>query len=154
MRYQIYKEPPADFLPAMQAAGCYCSYQDKILLVKRQPFKTQGSKWGVPAGKIEKDENPLHAAVRELKEEVGITLTKDSVQEIGTLFIRLEQEFDYIFYMFFTRFLALPPLTLDLSENQEACWTTYHSALQLPLVAAGKEALSHFQTFLESQNLI
>lgn len=144
--YQIFLDPPADFSPSMEAAGCYCSYKDKILLVKRQPFKSQGNKWGVPAGKLEKDEDPTRAVIRELKEEVGLTLTVETLQEMGTLFIRLPTQ-DYIYHMYFTQFSSLPEVVLDLSENQEARWTTLKSALKLPLVAAGKEALAYYQNF-------
>ncbi len=153
--YTIYYTPPADFQPVMEAAGCYCTCEEKILLVKRQPFKTQGNKWGVPAGKLEKNEEPQTAIIRELKEEVGLTVTTDAIQHIKTLFIRLPP-IDYIYHMFFTFFHIQPAIVLDLSENQEAMWASLPLALQLPLMAAGKESLLHYHAYLErcSQTLL
>ena len=68
--YEIFLAPPSDFSPCMEASGVYCECKDKILLVKRQGHKSQANRWGVPAGKLEKNENPLAAAIREFKEEV------------------------------------------------------------------------------------
>jgi ADP-ribose pyrophosphatase len=56
---------------------------NKILLVKqfRYPF---GYIWEIPAGKIEKNENPLKAAKRELLEETGY---KGKFEKIGKFII-------------------------------------------------------------------
>jgi 8-oxo-dGTP pyrophosphatase MutT (NUDIX family) len=149
LNYQVFLSPPSDFKPTMQAAGCYCCCDDHLLLVKRQSFKSQGDKWGVPAGKLEKDENPADTVIRELKEEVGLPLSLENLQHIGTLFIRLPP-IDYIYYMFFTHYPSFPQVIVDLSENQEARWSTLEDALKLPLMAAGAEALLHYRQFLVS----
>lgn len=39
--------------------------------------------WDVPAGKIEKDENPKSAAVRELLERTGYKIEEDYLSEVG-----------------------------------------------------------------------
>lgn len=145
--YQVFLEPPADFSSTMEAAGCYCSCKDTLLLVQRQPFKIQGDRWGVPAGKLEEAEDPLSAVVREMGEEVGIHLMHEQLHEIATLYVRLPTR-DYTFHMFHTRLLHFPEIILDLSENKEARWTTFTEALALPLVAAGKEALLYYKSYL------
>lgn len=153
--YQIFQTPPQNFAPSMEASGCYCRCEDKILLVKRQSFKSQGNKWGVPAGKLEKRENPLAAVIREFFEEVGISLPLEGVQEMCTFFIRIKTHnelttIDYIYHMFCASFDSFPPVILNLDENQEAKWLTLEEALKLPLVAAGKEALFYYQNFLST----
>ena len=145
--YQVYLRPPTSFSPILEASGCYCACADKLLLVKRQPFKSQGNKWGVPGGKLEQNESPLAAVIREIREEVGINLLPDHIFKIKTLYIRLPPD-DYIFHMFYTHLAELPSIALDLSENQEARWSTLQDALRLPLVAAGKEALLYYKSFL------
>ena len=145
--YQIFLQPPSPFNPTMEAAGCYCACRDRLLLVKRQSYKSQGNKWGVPAGKLEKNEDPLSAVIREMREEVGVHLPPESVYQVKTLYIRLPP-IDYIYHMFYTQLAELPPISLDLEENQESCWSTLQEALQLPLVAAGKEALLYYKSFL------
>lgn len=145
--YQVFLDSPSDFNPTMVAAGCYCACKDKILLVKRQSFKSQGNKWGVPAGKLEKNENPLEAIVREMKEEIGVVLRPEDLEHFGLLNVRLPP-IDYIFHMFSTQFLSFPPITLDTAENQQAQWVTLENALELPLMAAGREALLYYKQFL------
>lgn len=45
----------------------------EILLLKRPDVAHQGGLWSYPGGKVEGSEMPLQAAVRELKEETGLT---------------------------------------------------------------------------------
>lgn len=45
---------------------------DKILLVKRAKHLSQGGKWAIPGGYVDRDESIEQAAVRELKEETGL----------------------------------------------------------------------------------
>ncbi|MBI3553101.1 MAG: (deoxy)nucleoside triphosphate pyrophosphohydrolase [Elusimicrobia bacterium] len=47
----------------------------KVLLARRAPHKSQAGLWEFPGGKIEPGETPQHALVRELKEELGLTVT-------------------------------------------------------------------------------
>lgn len=54
----------------------------KILLIRLFRYTTQHEGWEVPAGAIERNEKPLAAAKRELREESGLTST--TWQEIGT----------------------------------------------------------------------
>ena len=45
-----------------------------ILMAERPADKPSGGRWEFPGGKIEADENPHQALVRELREEIGIEL--------------------------------------------------------------------------------
>jgi len=54
---------------------------NEILLQKRSRFKrTNPSKWGICGGKVDLDETPLDAGVRETMEEIGILLNKDELK--------------------------------------------------------------------------
>lgn len=143
----VYFEPPPDFQSKVCVAGCYCEFEDKILLLKRTPHKHQGDTWGVPGGKLDEGEMPRAAAVREVFEEVGISLKEDDLEEIDTMFIRGPLN-DYIFYRFRVRFLKLPAINLSLEEHVEASWLTFEDALKLPLIYGGKEALLNYQKFV------
>lgn len=142
MEYTIFKKPPKGFHPTVEAAGCYCEYKDKILFLRREKSKPQGATWGVPAGKLEKGETPKEAVIREVFEEVGISLEeeKGNLREIGSLYIRLPHV-EYVFHRFAFRFTTLPSLNLALAEHDEARWVTVEEALELPLIAGGIEAL-------------
>jgi 8-oxo-dGTP pyrophosphatase MutT (NUDIX family) len=49
---------------------------NQVLLARRKnnPFKGE---WSIPGGHIEPKEKPIDAAIREIKEECGISLSKD-----------------------------------------------------------------------------
>lgn len=51
------------------------------ILLQRSSFGHQ--LWSLPGGGIEKGENPMHAALRELKEETSVTLTESQIECIG-----------------------------------------------------------------------
>lgn len=69
--------------------GCYISVvgvviingSDEILLQKRSKFKRANpSKWGICGGKVDLDETPLEAGIRETLEEIGILLNKEELK--------------------------------------------------------------------------
>ncbi|HKI60042.1 MAG TPA: (deoxy)nucleoside triphosphate pyrophosphohydrolase [Mariprofundaceae bacterium] len=45
----------------------------EVLLLKRPDNVHQGNLWSFPGGKVDEGETPLDAAVRELREETGLT---------------------------------------------------------------------------------
>jgi 8-oxo-dGTP diphosphatase len=59
----------------------------QVFISKRNAQQHQGDKWEFPGGKVEAEETGLEALIRELKEEVDLTVTK------ADLFHQLE--FDY-----------------------------------------------------------
>jgi 8-oxo-dGTP diphosphatase len=74
---------------------------NKILLVKRESFLSEGGKWGVPGGYLDRDENLIQGVEREVFEETGYRVTNvklftvldnpkrrnDEKQNIGFVFI-------------------------------------------------------------------
>jgi 8-oxo-dGTP diphosphatase len=47
---------------------------DRVLIARRPPHKHLGLKWEFPGGKVETDESPEHALLREIKEELGCNI--------------------------------------------------------------------------------
>lgn len=139
--YEVFTERPKGFNPAVEAAGCYCYCQGKLLFLKRHPEKSQGNTWGVPGGKIEKTENPRMAVIREIHEEVGLNIDDDNLEIIGQIYCRLPH-MDYVYYLFKRSFNDLPTINLALEEHIESRWVTIDEALALPLIAGGVEALN------------
>lgn len=48
-------------------------------------FKEDEGEWGIPSGGIDKDEEPEDAAIRELKEEAHIELSRNQLIQLGTV---------------------------------------------------------------------
>lgn len=139
----VFTLPPHDFQPHVEVAGCYCEYEDKVLFLKRHPSLSQGNTWGIPGGKFEEGEDAIAAVVRELQEEVGLSVER-GLQKVGQLYMRIPHA-DYIFHIFRKRFDQLPALNLALNEHVEARWVTLDEALKLNLIAGGKEVISYFK---------
>lgn len=54
------------------SAGIAIIYGNKILLAK--PTGNKDKMWGIPKGKVEKDESYLQTAIRETEEEIGVQI--------------------------------------------------------------------------------
>ena len=57
---------------------------DKVVMVKQYRYAFQEELLELPAGKLEKDEDPYNAAIRELEEEVG--LKAESLTSLGYMY--------------------------------------------------------------------
>lgn len=147
---QIFRNPPLDFKAQVVVSSCYFECEGRFLLLKRHPDKSQGEKWGVPAGKLEPGESPLQALLREVHEEIGLTLEEKNVEFITTLFIRLPWV-EYAYHMFSSSLKTFPRLNLALDEHTESRWVTFKEALDLPLILGAETALALYQDFLSSK---
>ena len=58
---------------------------DKVLMVRQYRYALKEELWELPAGKLEKDEDPFEAAKRELEEECGVTAER--FINLGVLYI-------------------------------------------------------------------
>lgn len=57
--------------------------QGRVLITQRPLNAQAGGLWEFPGGKVEQDESPLQALVREIKEEVGLEIVSaDFLSEI------------------------------------------------------------------------
>lgn len=55
---------------------------DRLLVGLRPGHKRHGGLWEFPGGKLDGDETPLQGAVRELREELGVAVTRVSEARI------------------------------------------------------------------------
>ena len=69
----------------LRVAGCLIEHEGQILILHRSKVETAPSLWGLPAGKVEKDETDLQAIIREVNEETGIKLNPESIELAGEL---------------------------------------------------------------------
>ncbi len=100
-----------------QALGvkCLLTDRDRILLVRH----TYGSRaWDLPGGRLKRGESPLHAARREMGEELGLGWADWT--SLGEMRGRVALRHDTIYI--YRAELADPPLTLDRGELEVAAW--------------------------------
>lgn len=146
MKYIAFSKAPEGFLSKLEVAGCYCKSDNRVLLVKRHPEKSQGNTWGVPGGKLEKGETPREAVIREIKEEVGLDIDDESLMAIGTFYCRLPSV-DYTYHIFYKSFKTLPKVQLELTEHVDAKWVTHEESSRLHLISGGQEVLEYCEKF-------
>ncbi|PIR86959.1 MAG: NUDIX hydrolase [Candidatus Harrisonbacteria bacterium CG10_big_fil_rev_8_21_14_0_10_49_15] len=127
----IYEEPPKEFNPKFEIVSCFVEHDGKMLLLHRHSHKSQGDRWGMPAGKKDPGETVEQAAVRELREETGIDLPSSALTYFTKTLHRYE-DFDYIYHMFSVRLDEKLPVQLSASEHKEYQWLTPQEVLSMP----------------------
>ncbi len=71
---------------AVPASYLFLRKGDEILLMRRQNTGYYDGWYSVPAGHVEGGELPVDALLREAKEELGITLDKNDVRLVHTMY--------------------------------------------------------------------
>lgn len=147
----VFRKKPKDFTPAVEVAACYIEINGKFLFLKRAIGKSEGGKWGVPAGKQESGEGSLEAVCRETYEETQIILNKNQLKFVGTLFIK-KPDVEYTYHMYHQKLDCEPLVTLN-NEHDEHCWLSFDEAKDFPVMAGGLETLCHFKALTNKPQL-
>ena len=130
----IFHTRPKDFKPKLEVVSCFIEHKGKIILLHRQDHKLQGNTWCLPAGKIEKDEQPIQAIIREVKEETGIEIPSQQLAYLGKVYVRYP-EFDFIFHIFQIQLSGnRPTIIVDAQEHKKSIWATPQAALKMELI--------------------
>lgn len=147
----VFRTRPQGFRPAVEIAACYIEFKGAFLLLNRTVGKSEGGKWGVPAGKIEPGEHPDDAVVREVFEETAINLNHHSIRSYGKLYIRKPQ-IDYIYHIYHV--VVDKPLEVTLNnEHQAFQWVTEEQMSELPLMDGAIAAFHHFKALAHQPEL-
>ena len=62
--------------PIRKAVRCYLIKNNKVVVIKYKKGNKEVGYYDIPGGKIEKEEVPEQTAIREMKEETGLDVTK------------------------------------------------------------------------------
>ncbi len=103
---------------------------DKVLLIKRGKEPRKGT-WTVPGGSVELGETLAQAAVREVREETGISIEPgDAFTAIDAIYHDQEGglKFHYIIIYMEARYLNGEPEASD--DAQEARWVDFKTIRQ------------------------
>lgn len=131
----IYLEPTTQFKPRFEVAAVFIENEDLILLLHRQKNKSQANKWGIPGGKIEKNETPLQAAIREVKEETGFDISQQHIENLGTVYIEYNERDHFVYHMFRTKLKGNPgEVKINFNEHKGFTWVTPSDGLKIDLL--------------------
>ena len=101
------------------AQGAYVAvWWDDRLLVIRNSYRAEE---GVPAGAIDRGETAVQAAVRELREEVGVHATEDELRYVCEVVVPYDFKDDHS-HFFELRRDARPAVAVD---NREVVWAEF-----------------------------
>jgi 8-oxo-dGTP diphosphatase len=68
------------------------THGDLVLLAQRRGTGYADGQWNLPSGKVEADEHPVDAIVREAREEIGIDVDPASLRSVGAVHYRNPEE--------------------------------------------------------------
>lgn len=104
-------------------AEAYIFYQDSLLMFKRSETKKKfPGFWSIPGGHIDEGEDPLATAMREVKEETGVTISASDIQlKVVAMHHHLDRKELYVAFAFATR-IHEEPKDLTHSEEGESSW--------------------------------
>jgi 8-oxo-dGTP diphosphatase len=139
----VFLEPPENFKPELEVATCYVMNKGKALFLKRCTTSTWSHMWGLPGGKVEEDQTPLEAMLREVYEETKIDLLQQEICFLGKAYVR-DPKKDFVYYMFKCEISAENnEVLLAEDEHVEYRWLEPKEALAaLPLVPGEDECIN------------
>ncbi|WP_010540016.1 (deoxy)nucleoside triphosphate pyrophosphohydrolase [Dietzia alimentaria] len=100
-------------MPRIEVVAAVFSRDGKVLACRRAPGKSAAGMWEFPGGKVDDDETPEAALVREIREELGLSvsvgdLVDRTVTPVGPLDIDLS--------CYFVSFGEVPSHSTDHDE--------------------------------------
>ncbi|MDP3026269.1 MAG: NUDIX hydrolase [Nanoarchaeota archaeon] len=129
----IIEKPSKYFKSDCEVVGGVIEHDGKILLLHRQDHKPEGNTWGGPSGKIESNETPEKAVIREIKEETGIKIGERQLKSYGKLFVHYPN-YDFIYYLFYIKLENLPEIKIENKEHKNFIWVRPEEALKMNLI--------------------
>ncbi|HEV8051591.1 MAG TPA: NUDIX hydrolase [Parachlamydiaceae bacterium] len=132
----IFLEKPKDFHPKPAiVGGCFLHHKDEILLLHRQNSKAEGNRWGIPGGKLNKDEPLFDAISREVFEETGFQLNVENIHYIGKVYIKVPNfDFEYHMVSYLEDIKNPADVKINIGEHKGFTWVTPEDALKMDLM--------------------
>ncbi|SDM19254.1 8-oxo-dGTP diphosphatase [Sediminibacillus halophilus] len=118
---------------------------DKLLMLQ----KPRRGWYAMPGGKMEQGETIKEAAVREYKEETGLTLINPRLGGVFTFIIKEEDKVvdEWMMFTFFSKEYA-GEMTEDCREGNLE-WVPVDQAIQKPMADGDRFIINHFLTSSE-----
>jgi len=127
------------------AAHIFLLKADTVLLLRRANTGYEDGNFGVVAGHVELGEPVSQAALREIKEEVGVIVHPADLQPVGVMH-RLSDEERIDFFLVARRWIG-EPVNAEPEKCSEIYWCPLH-ALPESTIPYVRQALLNFQAGL------
>lgn len=123
---------------------------NELLLVKNW---LSNDRWALPGGGLESGEEPLHAAIREVGEELGISLEPELLEQLGLHQSVGNDGLKSSFYLFAVEVAGKPATMLRKYEIMDARWWSL-KAVVTDTTQVSKPAQDAVRVWMKSQNLV
>lgn len=126
------------FRPQIYGVKCLIEFEGRILMIRN----TYGDMhWTFPGGGFKRNESPEMAAMREVSEEVGITLS--SVRPLGEYTSREGYKLDTV--KCYAGRVTAPGFEIERNEIYEAAWFEW-TQLPQPLASDARRVIELYHT--------
>ena len=115
-----------------------CVLNGKILLVKQYRYAVGEEIYEIPAGKLEKGEDPLNTARRELEEEGGVVAEKLTL--LHEIYPTPAYSEEHIYIYLASGIIKEGKMHLDETEFLDAIWIDFQKAYDMVLSGKIKDA--------------
>ena len=117
---------------------------DRVLVTKRPAGKHMGGLWEFPGGKIEIDESPEAALIRELKEELGINVSESCLAPFSFASYQY-QDFHLLMPLYICRTWVG---VAQSKEGQELKWIKPIKLMGISMAPANVQLIAMLRDFL------
>ncbi|MDF1553273.1 MAG: 8-oxo-dGTP diphosphatase MutT [Deferrisomatales bacterium] len=121
---------PASPEPILVVAAVIRRADGRILLAQRLPGGPHGGLWEFPGGKLEPGETSEEALVREIREELGITV------EVGERLLTVEHTYPHLAIRLTAYDCRVSKGAPRRLHCQDLCWVSPAGLLERPMPAA------------------
>lgn len=131
------------------AAAALINERSEVLLAQRPAHKALPGQWEFPGGKIELDETPEAALIRELREELGIEVAAADLEPFWFL---SHTYHDLGFHLMMpTWIIHRWQSTPQALEHAAICWMHPDDMHQLPMIEADDPLVARLSAYVRSQ---
>ena len=126
------------------AACALIDADGRVLIAERPPGKSMAGLWEFPGGKVDPGERPEDALIRELKEELGITVKEACLAPL-TFASHSYEDFHLLMPLYVCRRWEG---MVSAREGQRLAWVRPNRLKEYPMPPADVPLISHLTTLL------
>jgi 8-oxo-dGTP pyrophosphatase MutT (NUDIX family) len=125
----------------MRVVGCLLEYNERFVILLRNAHKPDGNTWGLPGGKVERDETDMEAIVRELEEETGYRARQTEVEYLGNFDFISSSNRPFTYVTFRVKLHKAHNLRLEKAAHADHQWVTARECYAKPDLIFGLHEL-------------
>jgi 8-oxo-dGTP diphosphatase len=126
------------------AACALIDADGRVLIAQRPAGKTMAGLWEFPGGKVDPDERPEAALIRELREELGIVVNEACLAPL-TFASHAYEDFHLLMPLYVCRRWEG---IVSPQEGQQLAWVRPNRLREYPMPPADLPLISHLTTLL------